>query len=264
MAFCTREALPGVYHIQDCMGVCMTLLVGERTALLVDTGYGLEDVQAYIRTQTALPLEVVLTHGHHDHCLGARWFERTYMLPADEEDFRTYTGEETRRRILDSARAKGIAVEEQAFLDAEVRMPAPLQARSIDLGGMTAEIIPCPGHTPGSCVVYVPERSLLLSGDDWNPCTWLFFPAALGVWDYRDHVRELLKLPFEHVLCSHQPALYPRETIHAFLTGLTDSVIFGAHPVKIAPYQDIDTRQADLPEGQILVFDWAKAQRKKG
>lgn len=140
-------------------------------------------------------------------------------------------------------------------------MPAPLQARKIDLGGMTAEIIPCPGHTPGSCVVHVPERSLLLSGDDWNPCTWLFFPAALNVWDYRDHVRGLLKLPFEHVLCSHQPALYPRETMSAFLAGLTDDAILAAHPVCIAPYEDIDTRQADLPQDQILVFDWAKAQR---
>lgn len=92
MAFCAREALPGVYQIQDCMGVCMTLLVGQRAALLVDTGYGLEDVQAYIRTKTQLPLEVVLTHGHHDHCLGARWFAQTYMFPADEKDFRTYTG----------------------------------------------------------------------------------------------------------------------------------------------------------------------------
>ena len=36
----------------------------------------------------------------------------------------------------------------------------------IDLGGLTAQIIEAPGHTPGSAVVYVPERKLLLSGDD--------------------------------------------------------------------------------------------------
>ena len=43
MAFEWKEALPGVFHIRDGMGVCMTLLRGEKRALLVDTGYGAEE-----------------------------------------------------------------------------------------------------------------------------------------------------------------------------------------------------------------------------
>ena len=46
MAFQSIEILPGVWQIQDNMGVCMTLLCGEDQALLIDTGYGLEDVAA--------------------------------------------------------------------------------------------------------------------------------------------------------------------------------------------------------------------------
>ena len=80
----------------------------------------------------------------------------------------------------------------------------------IDLGGLTAEIIEAPGHTPGSAVVYVPEWKLLLSGDDWNPCTWLFFPQALGLREYRSNMRGIQQLPFEKVLCPHREALYDR------------------------------------------------------
>ena len=73
MAFQALQVLPDVYHIQDCMGVCMTLLVGKDRALLVDTGYGLENVREMAASITALPVTVLLTHAHHDHALGARW-----------------------------------------------------------------------------------------------------------------------------------------------------------------------------------------------
>ncbi|MBQ7304586.1 MAG: MBL fold metallo-hydrolase, partial [Clostridia bacterium] len=138
-------------------------------------------------------------------------------------------------------------------------VPENLQEGAIDLGGMTAQVIHCPGHTPGSAVIYVPERQLLLSADDWNPCTWLFFPAALGAQEHRANVRRLMQLPHTHVLCSHQPMLFERSMMDDFLNGLTDDVLRAAKPVDITPYEAIDTHQAELPHGQIFVFDWAKA-----
>lgn len=253
------QVMPGVYHIRDALGVYMTLLAGTRGALLVDTGYGLEDVQAFVRTITGLPLMVILTHGHHDHCMGARWFEQVSMFPEDAEDFCELTGEASRRRILENAAHVGFSADEGAYLQGTIPMPRPLQEQTLDLGGLTAQVIHCPGHTPGSCVVWVPERKLLLSGDDWNPCTWLFFPRALGLKDYRSHVQSLRALPFAHVLCSHRPSLFPREKPLYFLDHLTDENLRQAHPVNISPYEKIDTRQYDLPDGQMLVFDWARS-----
>ena len=80
------EIAPGVKHIQDAMGVCFTLIEGEQSAVLFDTGYGTEDVQAYVRTLTDKPVKVYLSHGHHDHMLGARWFGRTWLDEADMDD----------------------------------------------------------------------------------------------------------------------------------------------------------------------------------
>ena len=91
------EIAPGVKHIQDAMGVCFTLNEGDKCAILFDTGYGMEDVQAYVRTLTDKPVKVYLSHGHHDHVLGARWFGQTLMGEADMDEFRERTGEGQRR-----------------------------------------------------------------------------------------------------------------------------------------------------------------------
>ncbi len=258
MSFEVNPVCPGVTHIRDAMGVCMTLLEGAQSALLVDTGYGTEDVAAFIRTLTDKPLSVLLTHNHHDHALGSRWFDRTLMFPEDMAEWAVFTGESKRRVVLGQAVAKGLPVTEAAFLAGECRMPLPVSMGAYDLGGLTVEVLPCPGHTPGSCVVYVPERKLLLTGDDWNPCTWLFFEAALPVRRYRDNVRALQGMDFAHVLCSHQLECFPRAKFDAFVDSLTDEVLDLAKPVTIGGYEHIDTRQADVTDGQILVFDWNK------
>ena len=258
MSFELNHVSPGVTHIRDAMGVCMTLIEGENAALLVDAGYGTEDVAALIRKLTDKPLTVLLTHHHHDHALGARWFEETFMFPEDMAEWAVFTGESKRRVVLGQAVAKGLPVTEKDFLAGTCRMPKPMCKGAYNLGRLTVEIIPCPGHTPGSCVVYIPERKLLITGDDWNPCTWLFFEAALDVRTYRENVRRLLQLSFEHVLCSHQMECFPREKFEAFLGGLTDEMLDAAKPVTIGGYEHINTYQADVTEGQILVFDWNK------
>lgn len=253
--FIANHVLPGVYHIRDNMGVYMTLLEGDTRALLVDTGYGLCDVSAFVRTLTDKPLTVLLTHAHHDHALGARWFDKTYIFPQDGAAFPVYTGRRQRERVAAQAREKGLSVPEH-FLTAPIAAPLDAREEMIDLGGMTAQVMLCPGHTPGSAVLYVPERRLLLTGDDWNPCTWLFFPEALPAKDYRENVRALLRLPFEHVLCSHREALYPRAEFEAFLSGLTDDALRGAVSVDLG--FAIDTREAQPAPGQQFVFDGAK------
>ena len=264
MVFQSIEILPGVWHIQDNMGVCMTLLIGNDQALLIDTCYGLEDVAAYARTLTDKPLSVMLTHGHHDHALGARWFDRVWLAKADFPVYETYTNEHWRRHVLNGAREKGIVVDEEAFLSANMPAPEALDEAEADLGGPTARIIHCPGHTPGSAVVYVPERALLITGDDWNPCTWLFFPEALCAQEYRRNMRQLLTLPFGHVLCSHQFALFSRVQLDRFMEYLTDDCLKAARPVDEGARVGVRTSMAQLPMDQIFVFDRDKFEQHLG
>ena len=138
MAFTVHAVMPGVWHIVDCMGVCMTLLEGENAAMLVDTGYGIEDVADFMRHMTDLPLTVFLTHNHHDHAMGARCFPETYMLEADMADWRMFTNDEMRRRVLTQAIGKNLPVDEKTFLAGEIPLPKGMKPGVIDLGGLTA------------------------------------------------------------------------------------------------------------------------------
>ncbi len=262
MGFAHEQILPGVFHIRDTLGVHMTLLTGSEKALLVDTGYGLEDTAAYVRSLTRLPLTVFLTHGHFDHALGSRWFDRVLLLPEEREVYREYTSRAWRVHVLEGA--EGLCADEEGYLRSPMPPCGDAAPGEYDLGSLTAVILACPGHTPGSAMVFMPERRLLLTGDDWNPCTWLFFPEALPPMAYRANMEKLLKLPFDHVLCPHREELYPGKLFRDFVTGLTPEALREARPSDAGKSMGIPTAQALLPEGQSLVFSLEKYGKEAG
>ena len=262
MSFQVWEYFPGVFHIKDALGVCMTLMMGTDSALLFDTGYGLENPHDYIRSLTPLPLRVVLSHAHHDHALGSRFFDSVFLLEKERETFLEYTQEKWRRRVLREAGNAGILVDEEEYLAAQTAPVKILREGDLQLGGLTARVIACPGHTPGSAVLYVPELELLLTGDNWNPCTWLFFPEACGAHEYRRNVSRLLDLPFRYVLCPHNERVIPREELEAFLRQLTDEVLEHAPDDPAGKEMGIHTAKASLPGGGCFVFDREKLEKK--
>ena len=268
MFTCCRP-FPGVTHITDNMGVSFTLVEGEDSALLFDAGYGLEDVAAYVAALTDKPVELVLSHGHHDHVLGARWFSHSLMDPADREEFELRTALPQRQSVQRQAADKGLTVPDD-FLTAPIPLPQPIQyinnagefdCSVFDLGGREAWLIRVPGHTAGSVVMYVPDVQLLLTGDDWNPCTWMWFPCSLPVRQWRDTMQDLVACledetgeEIRHILCSHRPAPREGRELKDFLAYMTDERIREAPAVDMgAP---INTHQVVLPEKDwTLLFD---------
>ena len=264
--FTFQEFFPGVFHIQDAMGVSFTLLRGREKSLLADTGYGLENVHDFVACLAGQQVEVVLTHGHHDHVLGSRWFPAVALAEADFQEYCLRTALPQRQAVAAQAKAKGLAVPED-FLTAAVPQPAalsfngktgPFFAETWQLGGLTVHLLLVPGHTPGHCMVWVPAYRLLLTGDNWNPCTWVWFPSSLPVREWLAHMRTLMNLlPVEWVLCPHQPDLFPAQTVRDYLAYLTDERLRQADPVNMG--SDIQTRQLCWENGRFtLVFDAAK------
>lgn len=267
--FQANRPAPGITHIQDCMGVCFTLIEGKNRALLFDTGYGISDCAAYVRSLTELPVKVILSHGHHDHVLGAAFFPETYMCEADLAEFRLRTGEEQRSRVKQQAEAQGIPVP-AGFLTAPIAEPKPLRfpeklgefalARE-ELGGREVWIIHVPGHTPGSVVMYIPDGELLLTGDDWNPCTWMWFPSSTGAQDWRDRMKTLIRLiektnPVRTVICSHQSMPRSGEEMKNFLAEMTDERLREAPAADMG--SPIRTHEARISPEDWLVFDMDK------
>lgn len=87
-----------IYHIYEPGNVYTTLIIGEEKALLIDTGYGFGDLAAFVRTLTDKPLEVVLTHGHTDHCGGNYEFPTVYMNLMDVPTYLWY--EATQKTLI--------------------------------------------------------------------------------------------------------------------------------------------------------------------
>ena len=72
-----------LWMITETESIHCHLLTGGETALLIDCGYGYEDIHPILRAITAKPVMTVLTHGDADHCLGARHFSSVWIHPLD-------------------------------------------------------------------------------------------------------------------------------------------------------------------------------------
>ena len=268
-----NEIFPGIRHITETMGVGFTLIEGSERAILFDTGYGMEDVKAFITTMTNKPVTVLLSHGHHDHMLGARWFPKTYLCAEDMEEFLERTGKGQRTKVKAQAEEQHVSVPED-FMTAEIAPPEAIlfnektgsfERKRVNLGSLEVQVIKVPGHTPGSIVLYVPAYDLLLTGDDWNPCTWMWFPtsARAGLW--RNRMKELIHTleeengrAIQSVICSHQPMKREGRELKEFLEYMTDERLADAPAIDMgAPINTHEIRNDE--KGWQLIFDRDKA-----
>lgn len=256
----SKEMMPRVYMLTDRMGMHSTLLVGRERALLVDTGYGFDDLNRAVREITPLPLTVVLTHGHHDHGCGAFQFPEVWMLAEEGPVFQFYSGG-WRARVWQQACQKGLDLSDWTE-DAFTRTPAGnarfLQPGEIDLGGLTACLLHCPGHTAGSLCIYVKECRLLLTGDNLNPTTWIFFPECEGLAALIASLQGLGALPFEKLLCPHHDRLLPREAFDDFLSGLTKENIRAASQPAFHLWEGKKVFSCSPAPGFALCYDYDK------
>ena len=167
-----HEVARGVYVIPDGRVPLVPnvgIVVGERAALVVDTGMGLANgrrVLAKARSLTDVPLVLTITHFHPEHGYGA-------MVFADEGVRIVYNRSQQEelaakgQAYLDMFRTFGDAVAEQ-LEGVEFVAPDELydDRMTLDLGGISAELLHFGlAHTRGDQVVFLPEQRLLFAGD---------------------------------------------------------------------------------------------------
>lgn len=191
-----EEIAPGVLiRRYGELGLTVGLVTGEDSALVVDTrGDHVQggELASAVREVTALPWQVVLTHGHFDHCFGTSAF-----LPApvwahrDCPAFLARTAERQRREWVHHYRQRGDDATADALAASTPTTPSRLVADSalLDLGGRAVHLRHLGrGHTDHDLVVVVPDASVVFAGDlveqsgppdfeDACPAEW---PAALG------------------------------------------------------------------------------------
>lgn len=210
------ELLPGAYRIEN-SAVHMDLLVGEHHALLFDTGYGFEDLHAFVREITDLPLYVVNSHGHVDHAAGNWQFPEVFIHPADVQVCIKHNGREMRMAELDTAVVpKEFDLED--YLSHGCGKLRPVGEGDVfDLGGITLEVVELPGHTAGSIGLYWREEKVLYVGDAVNCFLWLFLPESTKLSVYRNTLYKVRDMDFEKMIQSHEPRVMPRDCLNDYI-----------------------------------------------
>ncbi|MEJ8278220.1 MBL fold metallo-hydrolase [Pseudonocardia spirodelae] len=152
------------------------LVLGCTRALVVDTrGDEVQgaELAAAVRAVTDLPVTVVLTHAHFDHCFGTAAFPGAPVyaqagcagaLLATTAAQRAYWVRHYRDAGT-TATAAALAATTPVLPDRPV-CPRPGDRHVLDLGGRTVELVhPGPGHTGHDLAVRVPDAGVLFAGD---------------------------------------------------------------------------------------------------
>jgi len=218
--FNIKEVDPGLYQIKDPMDVLMYLVVGEKEALLFDTGHGVVDLLRVVKTITTKPLTVVLGHGHIDHANGAYQFGEVYLREPDYELFKEHTSPEIRGIILQRLDEAGITInfDREQWLESGDCKLLPLEIGKIfDLGGTHVEVIDMAGHTGGSIGILLQEQRILIDSDSANSHCWMFVPQSLSVREYVAMLERVIQLDFDKFYVAHQERAHTKEDMAKFI-----------------------------------------------
>lgn len=163
---------PGVFYIEDFNNDSMYLVEGRDRALLIDTGLGGGDFLGMVRSLTALPVSLAVTHAHGDHMFHSDQFGKFYMSGKEKPLLA-----DSMRRMMPESRTTAEDILDIA--DGDV----------IDLGGVGIEVIEVGGHTPGSVVFVDRKHQCLFTGDALG--CWMQVPGALPISVYRENLVRL-------------------------------------------------------------------------
>jgi glyoxylase-like metal-dependent hydrolase (beta-lactamase superfamily II) len=147
----------------------VAIVVGSRATLVVDTGMGTKSGELVMRDVQKVSKNPVLyltaTHFHPEHISGEPGFpsSRIFILPEAQKKEYDEHGEETLDRFRQmSPEVKGL-LDGVKVHDPDITFDREL---IIDLGGVTARMMWLgPAHTVGDNSIFVPEDSVLISGD---------------------------------------------------------------------------------------------------
>jgi glyoxylase-like metal-dependent hydrolase (beta-lactamase superfamily II) len=215
---------PGVFAIYEphqAEEVISYLIVGEKQALLLDSGMGISDIKKVTAELTKLPILVLNSHTHDDH-VGGNWqFDTVYGMDTDFTRKNAHGSREDAQEEITPDQICGTlpkGFDSKAYSTRPWKIAAKLHDEDrLDLGGRTLEVIATPGHTPDSVSLVDRANGLLFTGDTYYPAPiWLFRPET-DLNAYAKSIRRLAALApqVKMVLGAHNipvasPTVLPR------------------------------------------------------
>jgi glyoxylase-like metal-dependent hydrolase (beta-lactamase superfamily II) len=174
------------------------LLLGEETAILVDTGTGIGNLKSLVAELTDLPVSVVNTHTHWDHIGANHQFDTIICFNNPECIDKLLAGVDNARlqpSITGDSIWKPLP---EGFDPSNWEIPSVKPTKLvedgeiIDLGGgRTLEVIYTPGHSPGSICLLDKKNRLLFTGDTFFPGPLYAYPEDVDIDLYIESIDRL-------------------------------------------------------------------------
>ncbi|MDP0488819.1 MAG: MBL fold metallo-hydrolase [Fusobacterium sp. JB019] len=212
------------YRIWELGGNYLTLLLGKKKAMLIDTGFGFYNSKEIIEKITDLPLIVVNSHGHLDHTGGNYLYDEIYLHHDDLKTYSHYQKEkglmiDTMKKRFDKLK-KDYVWPENFSKDEYVSQKTKKfifmkDVEKFDLGDRIIEFTKVPGHTLGQMVAFDYNTGILFSSDAVASNLWIYYDEGVSLIDYCENIEKLKKYPIKYILSGHLDTKFPRRIIDA-------------------------------------------------
>lgn len=162
---------------------------------------------------TTLPITVIATHIHWDHIGGHRYFDNIAVHEAEKDWLSVQfpiplivVKNNLMREPCDFP--YDFHADEYQLFHGEPQQILH-DGDFIDLGNRSITVIHTPGHSPGHCCFYEPQRKYLYSGDlIYSGCLDAFYPTTDPGLFYQS-VRKIRALEIKRVLPAHHQLEIP-------------------------------------------------------
>jgi glyoxylase-like metal-dependent hydrolase (beta-lactamase superfamily II) len=222
-----RPGVFALYEPKQFEEVISYLIVGQKRAVLFDTGLGVGKVSAVVARLTMLPVTVINSHTHFDHVGGNAEFKDIWNrdLPYTRKNMSGQPNVYSR----DALAPERLCGPMPSGTDTKSYSIRPWKNshwlrdhEQVDLGGRVLEVIFTPGHTPDSVALLDRGNGLLFTGDNFYPGPIYLFVPETNFAAYTRSVKMLAELEPQIKLLLPQHNLPVAEPV--FLTRLADAV----------------------------------------
>ena len=217
----------GVYAFMEpyqSQEVLSYLILGKDSALLFDTGMGLDHISYLVKDLTKLPVLVLNSHTHPDHIGGNSEFPEVLAMSTEYTDANARDGYSHEGMRIEITPENFCSDSLPRFDSAAYRIKPFRITRHIadgdflDLGGRTLKILATPGHTPDAIALLDSTAGLLWTGDSFylGP-VWLFMDGTdLNAYDRSISRMAALSPSLKQVLPAHNlPVADPASLVAA-------------------------------------------------
>lgn len=199
------------------------LLCGQKSAVLIDTGLGISNIKEIVDQLTGLPVMVITTHVHWDHIGGHKYFDNIAVHEAEKDwlavkfPIPLQAVKKNLTKVLCEFPAEFDVDSYQIYHGDPQRILR--DGDWLDLDGRKIQVSHTPGHSPGHCCFYEPERRYLYSGDlIYKGCLYAFYPTTDPQLFYQS-VKRVRTYEIEKILPGHHDMNMPVSLIKEIEEG---------------------------------------------